>query len=52
MQPGVVVKNDPAKDTIVVEGNDIEAVSRSAALIQQSTTAKNKVSFAALPHIM
>merc|ERR1711899_505267 len=42
MHAGVVCKNSGNKDELVVEGNDIEAVSQSAALIQQSTTVKNK----------
>merc|ERR1712135_250022 len=42
MHPGVVCKNSGNKDELVVEGNDLEAVSQSAALIQQSTTVKNK----------
>merc|ERR1712045_667064 len=42
MHAGVTCKNSGQKDELVVEGNDIEAVSQSAALIQQSTTVKNK----------
>merc|ERR1711974_397246 len=42
MHPGVECKNSGQKDELVVEGNDLEAVSQSAALIQQSTTVKNK----------
>ena len=40
--PGVTCKQTDNKDEIMVEGNDVEFVSRSAALIQQSTTVKNK----------
>eukprot|EP00116_Pleurobrachia_bachei_P010837 sb/3471099/ len=40
--PGVTCKPTGNKDEIMLEGNDIENVSRSAALIQQSTTVKNK----------
>lgn len=40
--PGVTCKPTGNKDEIMVEGNDVENVSRSAALIQQSTTVKNK----------
>ena len=42
MHEGVTCKNSGNKDELVVEGNDLEAVSQSAALIQQSTTVKNK----------
>merc|ERR1712156_716829 len=43
MHDGVTVENSKAqKDELIVQGNCIEAVSQSAALIQQSTTVKNK----------
>nr|AGN29667.1 60S ribosomal protein L9 [Acartia pacifica]ALS04385.1 60S ribosomal protein L9 [Acartia pacifica]ALS04386.1 60S ribosomal protein L9 [Acartia pacifica] len=43
MAPGVTVENSKAqKDELIVSGNSIEDVSKSAALIQQCTAVKNK----------
>ena len=43
MAEGVKCENSKdQKDELIVTGNSIEAVSQSAALIQQSTTVKNK----------
>ncbi|XP_066946379.1 large ribosomal subunit protein uL6 [Macrobrachium rosenbergii] len=43
MEPGVSIAASPKqKDEFIVEGNDIEKVSLSAAKIQQSTTVKRK----------
>ena len=43
MHNGVVCENSKEqKDELILTGNSVEAVSQSAALIQQSTTVKNK----------
>merc|ERR1712218_143642 len=43
MHDGVKCENSKEqKDELIITGNSIEAVSQSAALIQQSTTVKNK----------
>jgi len=42
MRPGVTCANSGVKDEIMLEGNDIELVSNSAALIRQSVLVKKK----------
>lgn len=43
MHPGVTCENSKGqKDELILTGNSVEAVSQSAALIQQSTDVKNK----------
>ena len=43
MHEGVKCENSKdQKDELIIFGNSLEAVSQSAALIQQSTTVKNK----------
>ncbi|XP_062521326.1 large ribosomal subunit protein uL6-like [Corticium candelabrum] len=42
MRKGVTCSSSGTKDEILLQGNDLELVTQSAALIQQSTTVKNK----------
>ncbi|XP_002159380.1 large ribosomal subunit protein uL6 [Hydra vulgaris] len=42
MKPGVICMLSGTKDEIIIDGNDIELVSNSAALINQAVRAKNK----------
>jgi len=42
MPSGVKVSNSKAKDELIIQGNDLEKVSQSAARIQQSTFVRDK----------
>ncbi len=50
MAPGVKVSLSDQKDELIIQGNDIEAVSQSAASLTDKTRVKNKDVSETVPH--